>query len=181
MVQQNNYIPAEILIKFVNFDESENISNNERKQLAIIVVIPHDVTQIVVDGCIKKGKYKTNVHYTICVQQNAHLQCTNRNSTKFATILWDLIKFLLLKSVDKIPHFLHQGTFENKIKKVVRIFNFIRFLFEWWDYVSYIVEHLNSDWFINLLHNEIDIIRQLCVITIIQELLRISEYILTTF
>ncbi len=138
MAKKEHNISADIIIKFLNADEGGNVSNNKCKQPSIIVVIPLNVTQIVV----KTTKSRTSLHYTISVRQNT----MNKDFAKLLGILWDLTKAILPALITRVSHYLQSSTFEDSVKKGVRIFLFIKRLLNWWDYLLYVFEHLNFDW-----------------------------------
>ena len=123
------------LIKLTNADE--NAPNNEQTQqsFSVIVVIPHDVTQIVIEGGIKTTNNITSLHYTISVHQNR----PKKDTTKLSQILYYFIKTILLGLVDKVKQYLLTGTFEDYFKNGVKTIHFIKRLFNWWKFVLYIV------------------------------------------
>lgn len=142
MAKKEHNISADIIIKFLNADEGGNVSNNKCKQPSIIVVIPLNVTKVAVNGCIKTKKNRINQHYKISVQQNTK----NKDFAKLLGILWDLTKAILPALITRVSHYLQSSTFEDSVKKGVRIFLFIKRLLNWWDYLLYVFEHLNFDW-----------------------------------
>ena len=121
-----------------------NAPNNEQTQqsFSVIVVIPHDVTQIVIEGGIKTMNNITSLHYTISVHQNR----PKKDTTKLSQILYHFIKTILLGLADKVKQYLLTGTFEDYIKNGVKTILFIKRLLNWWKSVLYIVERLNFDW-----------------------------------
>lgn len=132
------------LIKHTNADVNVNVPNNEHKQqsFSVIVVIPHDVTQIVIEGGIKTTNNITSLHYTISVHQNR----PKKDTTKLSQILYYFIKTILLGLVDKVKQYLLTSTFEDYIKNGVKTILFIKRLLNWWEYVLYVFERVNFDW-----------------------------------
>ena len=130
------------LIKLINADV--NAPNNEQTQqsFSVIVVIPHDVTPIVIEGGIKTMNNTTSLHYTISVHQNR----PKKDTTKLSQILYHFIKTILLGLADKVKQYLLTDTFADYFKNGVKTILFIKRLLNWWEYVLYVFGRVNFDW-----------------------------------
>lgn len=150
MITKNTYgIQEEILIKFINADKNGIATNNKRKQSPIYVVIPHNATQVVVDGYIERKENKTYVHYEVKVPQSKKTisHCKNSLSTKLWQIFKTYIGNKISKQVDKAYRCLQQKTFDDYIKKGLKILIAIEHIIKCMNYVFRFSEQQNFDWF----------------------------------
>lgn len=177
-------ILEDILIKILNADDNETATNNnKRKQSSINVVIPHDATQIVVNGYIKKTDNKIYVHYEVSVPQNKNTipRCKNGLPSKLWQFLRAFVGSRFIKQVAKIYRYLLQSTFEDSIEKGLKILIAIKRIIKCANYVFRFSKQLYFDWFNIPFTPILESIDYLSIINItMRVLLRILIGILTT-